>query len=537
MKGLATPDDEVTVGVFHLKIMTDSDEPALPQRLIRMPPSPLRTLGNWSAAMCLNLRPPRMPTPLLPLLLLPVALWLLPGPGRAAEAGTANAAASGQAPAADPAVIAVAAEPQPGDPVPPGPQDRSLWEQSRQEAEDLWRRSRDHAGRWLEGSQQGAQGLWQDSKQKAGEAWDTTRRYLGPTPQTGFARLWEEVLPTLEETLVLEERQASLPESRWFGEDQASNQAAVDELLDQAVALLSTSTTQDHRQRIRLLQQQINDARQDIAAYRRERVAAPAESLLKKTLADYDAAIADRQADIRRYETELETIKRQFAMELRALGLELTDDQLDFMLTTVVGDNLIDLGILFDNVKVITGQLERLVEESGEDLQSARRYYGLYVILLKSLRQMHLQVELAIANSYIPRIDAIAQRAAELSDQTQALLKQNPDRQAILQANLDAQRLTLEAAAIYRQYLDEQGRQITAARVALETDIATAWNTYETVRVSGELVGIVKASRKLLDGLISRQVPALRPFRNLEMQREFEKLTEQLRTGGGGGEH
>ena len=256
-----------------------------------------------------------------------------------------------------------------------------------------------------------------------------------------------------------------------------------------------------------------------------------------KTLADYDAAIADRQADIRRYETELETIKRQFAMELRALGLDLTDDQLDFMLTTVVGDNLIDLGILFDNVKVITGQLERLVEESGEDLQSARRYYGLYVILLKSLRQMHLQVELAIANSYIPRIDAIAQRAAELSDQTQALLKQNPDRQAILQANLDAQRLTLEAAAIYRQYLDEQGRQITAARVALETDIATAWNTYETVRVSGELVGIVKASRKLLDGLISRQVPALRPFRNLEMQREFEKLTEQLRTGGSGGEH
>jgi hypothetical protein len=56
------------------------------------------------------------------------------------------------------------------------------------------------------------------------------------------------------------------------------------------------------------------------------------------------------------------------------------------------------------------------------------------------------------------------------------------------------------------------------------------------VRVSGELVGIVKASRKLLDGLISRQVPALRPFRNLEMQREFEKLTEQLRTGGGRGE-
>ena len=68
------------------------------------------------------------------------------------------------------------------------------------------------------------------------------------------------------------------------------------------------------------------------------------------------------------------------------------------------------------------------------------------------------------------------------------------------------------------------------ARIELEKDIAAAWNTYETVRVSGELVGLVKSSRRLLDGLLNRQVPALRPFENLELKREFEKLTAQLRT-------
>jgi uncharacterized small protein (DUF1192 family) len=417
----------------------------------------------------------------------------------------------------------------------PAVSEASLWDKSLGTAEDLWRRTQDSAGRWLEGPQQGAETLWQGSKQTAGTAWDTTLRYLGPDPQANFARLWDGVLPTLEETLALQERQASLPERRWLGDDQASNQAEIDQLLDQAVAILSTSNTQDHRQRIRLLQEEIASARQDLAEYRRQRVSAPTDSLVRKTVADYDEAIAERQADIVRHERELETVKREFADELRAMGLELGDDQLDFMLSTVVGDNLIDLGILFDNIKAITGQLERLVEESGEDLQSARRYYGLYVVLLKSLRQMHLQVEQAIANNYIPRIDAIAERARQLSAQTQELLKQAPDKQEILAANLDAQRLTIEAAGVYRQYLDEQGRQITAARVALETDIATAWNTYETVRVSGELVGIVKASRKLLEGLISRQVPEPRPFRNLEMQREFEKLTEQLRAGGDSG--
>ena len=515
--------------------MADPFAPDLPQSLTLHWPA--RELAQAGGSQRRALPPSPRPGDGIsgfPTCLLLLTLALPVGPGWAGEEIPTRDALTSPPPTAvaGPPGVAPATPAMPPTPTPDAP---SFWEKSWYRAEDLWHQSKDNAGRWLEGGQQGAQGLWEDSRQKASAAWDSTRRYLGPAPQEDFAQLWEGVLPTLEETLSLEERQATLPESRWFGEDQSSNQAEIDQLLDQAVALLSISSTQDHRQRIRLLQGEITQARQDIAEYRRQRVSAPMESLVKRTLADYDEAIAERQADIRRYEEELGKVKRQFAEELRSLGLELSDDQLDFLLTTVIGDNLIDLGILFDNVKAITAQLERLVEESGEDLQSARRYYGLYVILLKSLRQMHLQVELAIANSYIPRIDAIAQRAKELSTQTQSLLKENPDRREILQANLEAQRLTLEAAGIYRQYLDEQGRQITAARTALETDIATAWNTYETVRVSGELVGIVKASRQLLDGLLSRQVPELRPFRNLEMQREFEKLTEQLRTGSGPG--
>jgi hypothetical protein len=404
-----------------------------------------------------------------------------------------------------------------------------VWGTSGDRVEELWRRSKEAAERWWDDSQQGAEDIWQRSRDKARAAWQETRRYLQPAAEDHFARVWDGVLPTLEETLALEERQATLPESSWFGEDQASNQAAIDELLDQAVDLLSTSDVQSYRDRIASLQQEIGRARQDIAEYRRLRVSAPRESLVNKTVSDYAQAIAAREADIDGFEDELSRAKAEFAAELRGLGLELSDEQVELLLSTVVGDNLIDLGIVFDNVKSITEQLERLVAESGEDLPSARRYYGMYVVLLKSLHQMHLQVEQAIAGKYIPQIEAIAERARDLSEQTRGLMARTPAKREILEANLEAQRLTVEAAGIYRDYLDAQGREVTAARVALEKDIAAAWNTYETVRVSGELVGLVRSSRELLEGLLDRQVPALRPFRNQEMQREFEKLTAQLR--------
>jgi len=397
------------------------------------------------------------------------------------------------------------------------------------EDSDIWSRAKARADDWMRRSQETADDLWQRSRTAAGEAWEGARGYLDQGEPNLFGRVWGQVLPTLEETLALEERHQELPESTWFGEDQESNREAIDELLDEAVSILSTSNVQHYRDRIAQLQQETTKARQDIDDYRRRRISAPEKSMLEQTVADLDKAIAERTDDIARMERELEAIKREFAAELRAMGLELSDEQVEFLLSTVVGDNLIDLGIVFDNVKAITLQIEQLVEDSGEDLESARRYYGMYVVLLKSLWKMHLQIEEAIAEQYLPQIDAIANRARDLSEETRRLLSSSPEKQDLLAANLQAQALTLEAAGVYRQYLRDQAQQVAAGRLELETDIAAAWNTYETVRVSGELVGLVKSSRKLLEGLLDRQVPALRPFRNLEMQREFEKLTAQLR--------
>jgi hypothetical protein len=99
-----------------------------------------------------------------------------------------------------------------------------------------------------------------------------------------------------------------------------------------------------------------------------------------------------------------------------------------------------------------------------------------------------------------------------------------------LTANLKAQELTLQAAAFYRDYLITQSRQLQEARQHLAQDIAVAQNTYETVKVSGELVALMRNSQQLLNDLLNRQVPPLRPFENLEMKREFEKLTAQLKT-------
>ena len=384
---------------------------------------------------------------------------------------------------------------------------------------------------------------WTRALEAAGEWWERSRAFADRavsdarevfTDDQDFGRVWESVVPKLDETLLLEERQGELPEKTWIGTDQRSNRAAINALLDEAVQILSISPIQDYRERIRALQSEIERARAEIADARQKRVAAPSESTIKKTVADYDRMIETRERDIDRLNQDLAAVRRTFATELGQMGLDLGEDQVEFLLSTVVGDNMVDLGVLFDNVKAITAQLEELVAQSGEDLQGAKRYYGLYVILLQALSRMHLQIEEAIGEQYVPQIDGIIARAQELSGETRRLQREAPARRDLLAANLAAQQMTIEAATIYRRYLKDQATQVRQARNELEKDIAAAWNTYETVRVSGELVSLVRSSQQLLEGLMNRQVPALRPFENLEMQREFQKLTEQLRAEGRG---
>ncbi len=387
-------------------------------------------------------------------------------------------------------------------------------------AAETWQRTREAASQW-----------WQQSRDFAGRAVQDAQQLLTQPQPQNFGQIWERSLPKLEGALALQERQATLPQSAWFGEDQASNRQAINQLLDQAVAVLAVSPTLRQRDRIQALQAEIERARADIATARQQRVAAPVTAtVLTKTAADYDQLIAAREADIAGMNRDIVQLKQEFAVELRKLGLELSDAQIEFMLSTVVGDDLVELGILFDNVKAITQQLEQLVVASGEDLPNARRYYGMYVVLLQAFQRLHVQIEMAIATQYVPQIDSIVTQTNTLADETRRLLRESPEKQALLNANLAAQQLTLEVAGVYREYLQTQQAQLQTAREALDKDIAAAWNTYETVRVSGELIGLVKSSQQLLDGLMKRQIPALRPFENLEMQREFQKLTQQLRS-------
>lgn len=341
------------------------------------------------------------------------------------------------------------------------------------------------------------------------------------------AALWNQLLPQLQQTLDLQRRQQQLPDHAWLGPDKASNQADINQLLDRAVTLLSATPGQHYRQRIRNLEAAIRHDQDVIADARQHRVGAPRQALWQQTQADYDAAIEAARGRIRQHRDEIQQVKHQFAADLQASGLQLSERQLDFLLSTVIGGRLIDLGVAFDNVRSVLHQLEDLLVASGENLDAAQRYYGMYVVLLEVLLKMHQDVLTTVAH-YQDRLRAIEQRSSALSAESRQLLQTDQRHQAVLEANIAAQQLTLKSARLYADYLRRQAANVDHSRQQLAQDLAVARNTYETVRVSGELVALMQSGQRLLDNLVALRMPTLFTFQNLELQHEFEKLTRRL---------
>jgi hypothetical protein len=61
-----------------------------------------------------------------------------------------------------------------------------------------------------------------------------------------------------------------------------------------------------------------------------------------------------------------------------------------------------------------------------------------------------------------------------------------------------------------------------------ESAYDVAFNTYRTISVASDLLGMIKDSKKDLEILINLQVPEIIVFDNENLEREFKSISEQL---------
>ncbi|MHC4263183.1 MAG: hypothetical protein ACYSWX_11710 [Planctomycetota bacterium] len=367
------------------------------------------------------------------------------------------------------------------------------------------------------------------------EGWTEERRDEWQRERVERTRkVFQRSLEPLEEAAEAYDEHEELPESSLLFDDQASNQERIDRLLDQAIEALELSGLEDVRRELRSLEDEIASLEERMARDREARISAPRadelnalEDTYTTSYEEYDARIEEARQSIGERRMRVEELKDRFVQELRAIGVDIDREAAESLLASVSGDDFVKLCVVFDNVRLMTEQLQELTEESGERLDVARRYYGLYVVLIRIMDRLQRDFVDTVRNERIPQLGDLADQARENIVDAERNMRTGGDRE-IGSRNVEANRLTVEVTRMYSEYLRDQAQEIERQNDELQVNLRDAINTYDTVRVSSRVAEILRDSVRDLDALLELQVPKLRGFENRELQEEFSRLTDQL---------
>ncbi|MCR5346228.1 MAG: hypothetical protein K6E38_00450 [Fretibacterium sp.] len=349
-----------------------------------------------------------------------------------------------------------------------------------------------------------------------------------------LAGSWEKLTGALTEALNLRDEQETLPDSAWFGDDKSSNGKKINKLLDEALEILVQGRAGEMRNEAAALREALSDLRQEADRLRNQRITAPESSLLpwKKTRAKVDERLADLEQEIKDKEASLVSLNDRLAAALREMGLELDQAQIDVLLSSVTGDDLLRNTVVFANVKSVVEKLEVLAQNDQNDLEISRRYTGMYLVLNDLL--IHTQEELVrkIDGEYKPRLAELIREAESLQAEAQKRSRQKgytEAQQKSFALNAESNAMTARVAQLYVKLLDSQRKGILDNLQGLRRNRDLAENTYRTVRSSGDLRNLIHSGLALFDSIHALSMPQLQPFESEAMRREFEEINKRLR--------
>jgi len=318
-------------------------------------------------------------------------------------------------------------------------------------------------------------------------------------------------------------------------ETREDRQEKINRLLESALEVVTEAPIVSLQKELRKRRSEIRKMQDQISKLREKQLDAPEDAFLPgyitDTVATIDQKIIELEKRIKANRQRIEAIKTRILTALHKSGVEIERSQLDILLGSVIGGDVVKLVAAFEAARAIDRRLGFLMEKNSENLTSARRYFAMHASLFALL--VHAQ-ELAlhrIDTIYLPRLEAIIRDIRAARRETYALLRKRNrlDQRSILLTNLKSQAFSEKVAKTYRRYLLTQRGQISRARQRSLKDLRIADNTYQTVEASFQLRELIRDASASFKAIRRLQAPGFENiFRNKELRREFENITRKL---------
>lgn len=319
----------------------------------------------------------------------------------------------------------------------------------------------------------------------------------------------------------------SVPDSAWIGTDKEDVQKDIDTILESMIETLIGDDLFLYKNKIAELNEEITDNKIDIVEYREKKIGAPLTSMVVTTKSQYDEKISELKEENKGYEDKIEIVKNDLKERFSNIGVDLSSDQIDVLLSRVDGNDIIQMSLVMDVLKHITAQIMDLMKESKEELEQAKKYYGMHLICLELVVYIQQKYIDKVDHKYIPRVDMLLTTAENMLLETEKLRRKEEDnsRRSVYSKNIEAQKLSYKTSKIYRSDLVTSKQRMIEAQRKAKADLTLSRNTYKTVMLSSELYKLISESQNTFAEVSKIQIPNIVPFQNEQMKEKYAELT------------
>lgn len=349
--------------------------------------------------------------------------------------------------------------------------------------------------------------------------------------------IWKLINPTLDRGLTVYEKgvSAATPESTLnpLRDSKMSCQRDLEKILDKLLDVLGLCAATEYRNRIRGLQASNVSSRARIGEFRRQLLSAPAEKSLNALEGIWTQSSEGLQEQIdletdaiASREQRIDSSKLRFREHLSELGVEVSAQTSDSFLLPIE-DDIVMMAAVISNIKQLTIELERLVDQRREDLSDAMRYYGVYVLLVLALDRLEKQFVRKVDEEFLPRLKGLISEASRITaDARDQISKGGP--KPILLANIETNKQTSGGCELFAKVLESQRSTILARNAETQRVLGAAVNTYRTVRIATDVRRVIGDCQTAFKALRELSLPSLKTFQNIQLNEELQRLAERL---------
>lgn len=278
---------------------------------------------------------------------------------------------------------------------------------------------------------------------------------------------------------------------------------------------------------------EIREKQEKMGKLARESITAPSSSWnpLATTQESIRRDIAGLRQDIADLEASINTEKTRVYNDMVQNGVPIEREQFEFMINAADAMETAKIMAVAENLKYMLQNMEEKVSDPNAPVDLLKIYSGMYMMCHRVYMYAISFAVDQIDNIYKPRLLAMKEKNDKLIADSRALSRQvhTPADKATLESNMASQKRMSEVINLYTRYLDSQKKNLVSLNSDMTKRYRVAENTYQTIRLSSELLSLLRNSQTDFSRIFAFQPPELQLLHDARFSREFAEVTANLR--------